>query len=119
MVRSPTLTKGMSLGQRERLEPREPHQRRPLGDDARRVLRDGLGDRPDVVGRGAAAAADDVDQAFARELLDLRRHELRALVVASERVRQAGVRIGAGQRVGDVGDLGEMRAASPPPRARS
>ena len=46
----------------------------------------------------------------AGELPELRRHELRALVVAAELVRQPGVRVGAGEGVGDAGDLGQVRA---------
>ena len=37
-------------------------------------------------------------------------HEFRALVVAAELVRQAGIGIGADQRVGDARDLGDMGA---------
>ncbi len=96
--------------EREGLEPGKPHQRRLLRHQPRRMLRHRRRDRPDMVGRGPAAAADDVDQALAREFLDLPRHELRALVVLPELVRQPGVRIGAGEGVGDVRDLGEMRA---------
>ena len=43
-----------------------------------------------MVRRGAAAAADDVDQAGLGELADQFRHELRALVVVAEFVGQAG-----------------------------
>ena len=54
-----------------------------------------LGDGADVVGRRAAAAADDVDEAGLGELADERRHVFRALVVEAEFVGQAGIRIGA------------------------
>jgi hypothetical protein len=74
------------------------------------VTRDRFGDRADMVRRRAAAAADDVDEAGRGELADLRGHRLRAFVVLAEFVGQAGVRIGADQRVGDAADLGEMRA---------
>ncbi len=104
------IHEGNFLRQRERLEPGEPHQRLDLGHLARWVLRHRLRDGADMLGRGAAAAADDVDQPLARELVDLRRHELRTFVVGTEGVRQAGVGIGAGEGVGDLGDLGEVRA---------
>ena len=55
------------------------------------------------VGRRAAAAADDVDEAaLARTRADRARPRLRALVVSAEGVGQAGVRIGADERVGDA-----------------
>ena len=97
-------------GQGERLEAGQAHQRRNVRDLARRNAAHRLGDRADVVGRRAAAAADDVDEAGAREFADLGRHRVGALVVDAEFVGQAGVRIGAGQRVGDGGDFGQMRA---------
>ena len=63
-----------------------------------------------MVRRGAAAAADDVDEAGRGELADQPRHVFRALVVLAEFVGQAGVRIGAHQRVGDAADVGDMGA---------
>ena len=63
-----------------------------------------------MVRRRAAAAADDVDQAFAGEFLDLRRHVFRAFVILAEFVGQAGIRIGADERIGDAGNFGQMRA---------
>ncbi len=63
-----------------------------------------------MIGRGAAAAADDVDEAGFREFADQPRHIFRALVVLAEFVGQPGVRIGADQRVGDAADVGDMRA---------
>ena len=83
------------------------------------ISADGLGDGADMLRRRAAAAADDVDQAFAREVFDLGRHEFRALVVLAERVGQAGIRIGAGEGVGDAGKLGQMRRAWPRHPARN
>src|SRR5262245_58290766 len=66
--------------------------------------------RLDVLGRGAAAAADHVDQAGIREFAEQRGHELRALVVAAELVGQTGIGIGAHEGIGDAGDLGDMGA---------
>ncbi len=110
MVRSPTLTKGISGVSVKGSRPERLHLRPVFGHHARRVFRDGGGDGADMVGGGAAAAADDVEQALAGEFLDLRRHEVGALVVLAEGVGQAGIGIGAGEGIGDAGDLGEMRA---------
>ena len=63
-----------------------------------------------MVGRGAAAAADDVDQAGLREFADQPGHEFRALVILAEFIGQSGVGIGADQRVGDAADVGDMGA---------
>ena len=71
---------------------------------------DGFGDGADVVRRRAAASADDVDDAISGEVADLRGHRLRAFVILAERVGQAGVRIGANERVRGLGDLGQMLA---------
>jgi hypothetical protein len=53
---------------------------------------DCLSDRGDVRGGGAAAAADDVDQALGRELAQVMGGVPRFLVVTAERVGQARVR---------------------------
>ena len=110
LVRSPTLTNGISGGQREGFEAGEPQPRRDVRHRARRLAGDGAGDGADVVGRGAAAAADDIDEAGVGEFADQRRHGVRAFVVMAEFVGQAGIGIGADQRVGDAAELGEMRA---------
>ena len=52
---------------------------------------DGIADGLDVVGRGAATATDQVDEAAVRELAQGRRHVIGRLVVAAEGVRQPGV----------------------------
>ncbi len=66
-------------------------------------------DRCDVVGRRAAAAADDVHEAAAGELLQVAAGVRRPLVVFAERVRQAGVRIARDVTVGDARQLGDVR----------
>ena len=91
LVRSPTLTKGISGVSVKGSSPESRISGSLLGHLPRRVLRHRRGDGADVLGRRAAAAADDVDEALAGELLDLRRHELGALVV-SGRTRSAGRR---------------------------
>ena len=84
------------------------------GGTARRQARDGLGDRPDVGRRRAAAAADDVDAG--------RRGRSRrgrwaivsgVLVVAAELVGQAGVRVGETGSVGDPRQLRDVRPELP------
>ena len=77
---------------------------------ARRIFAHRLGDGADVLRRRAAAAADDIDQPLAGEILDLRGHEFRALVILAEFIGQAGIGIGADKRVGDAGNLRQMRA---------
>ena len=80
-----------------------------LGHASRRLAGDRGGDRPDVLGCGATAPARDVDQSGVGELAELGRHELRRLVVVAELVGEAGVGVGAHERVGvapDVGDVG-------------
>ena len=64
----------------------------------------------DMRGRRAAAAADDIDKTRLRELADERGHIFGALVIKTELVRQAGVGIGADERIGDPGKFGEMGA---------
>ena len=66
---------------------------------------DRLGKGPDVRGRGAAAAAHDVDEARAREFADLRGHVFRRVVVAAEFVGQTRVGMHADQRIGHGGKL--------------
>ena len=60
--------------------------------------------------RGAAAAADDIDQTRVGELAKQLGHEFRAFVVIAEFVRQSGVRIGADEGIGEPADLRDMRA---------
>ncbi len=97
-------------GEGERLEAGEAHQRRDRRNWARPDVADRLGDRADVVGRRAAAAADDVDEAVAGEAADLGRHRLGAFVVLAEGVGKAGVGIGADERVGRPRNLFEVLA---------
>ena len=96
--------------QRERFEPGEPQPRRDVRHLTRRLAGDRRGDGADVVGRGAAAAADDVDQTGVGKFADQARHGLRPLVIMAEFVGQAGVGIDADQRVGDARQLGNVRA---------
>ncbi len=96
--------------EREGFEAGETKQRRHFGDLARRLAGDRLGNRRDMLRRGAAAAADHIDEARVGEFRQQRCHVFGRLVVAAELVRQPGVRIGADQRVGDAPDLGDMRA---------
>ncbi len=69
-------------------------------DHPRRVLGHRLGDGLDVRRGGAAAAADDVEEAGRGELLDHLGHLRRGLVVLAEGVRQAGVGVRGNVGVG-------------------
>ncbi len=60
---------------------------------ARFDVGDGPGDRANVCGRGAAAAAHHVDEAVTSKAQHVLRHGLGRLVVLAERVRQARVRV--------------------------
>ncbi|MND47723.1 hypothetical protein D3C80_386240 [compost metagenome] len=62
-------------------------------DLARRITGHGLGDGFDVARRGAAAAADNVEEAALGELFDDLGGLRRQFVVLAEFVRQAGVRV--------------------------
>ncbi len=104
------IDEGNVGGELERRQPRELQPRFDRRHRARLVRRHRGGDGGDVVRRGAAAAADHVDQAGLRELADQPRHVVGGLVVLAELVGQAGVRIGADQRVGDAADVGDMGA---------
>ena len=89
------------------------------GDPPRGQPLHGLGDRADVRGRRAAAAAHDVHPPLAREAADVRAHDLGRLVEAAERVREARVRIRAQRRRARSGKAPRRRASSPSRRARS
>lgn len=94
----------------ECLQPREAHAViRGLGL-ARRLVGDGLGDRADVIGRAAAAAADDVDETGLRPILDVMRHLVRGHVVAAHLVRQSGVGMKGGMELGDPRHVLDVRS---------
>ena len=61
-----------------------------------------------MVRRRAAAAADNVDDAISGKVADLRGHRLGTFIILAERVGQAGVRVGADERVRGSGDLRQM-----------
>ena len=95
---------------RERLEAAEARRAASLGGTASGLSpRDGVRDRTRVLGRRAAARADDVQEAVARELVQERRRDVGRLVVAAERVRQAGVRVRRRQAGRDPRQLGDVR----------
>ena len=85
------------VGDAERLEAGEARRRWDRGNRARRDARDGVRDGRDVLRRGPAAAADEVERARARAALALGeraddgRRLVGALVVAAERVGKARV----------------------------
>ena len=84
--------------------------RRDLGNRTRRLAGHRPGDRRNMVGRGAAAAADDIHQARIGKLAKQFGHVVRALVVIAKLVRQAGIRIGADEGIGDAAEFLDMRA---------
>ena len=94
----------------ERLEPGEAQALRRIGRSPRLLAAHGVRDGADMVGRRAAAAADDVDEAGLGEFGEQSRHVFRALVIEAELVGQAGIGIGADQRVGDAGEIGDVGA---------
>ena len=91
----------------ERLEAREARQRRGLGDAARRQALDRARDRPRVLRRRAAAAADEVDETVLGERAQEAARVRRLLVVQAERVRKTRVRM-----AGDVGRSRRSRGSS-------
>ena len=93
----------------ERLQAAEPRLRQLGTNPARRQAAHGIGDRVGVLRRRAAAGADDVQEPVLRELAQERRGDVGCLVVAAERVREAGVGMARREarrdprQVGDVG----------------
>ena len=81
-----------------------------MRNGARWLALDCAGNRANVFGRRAAAAADDVDEAGRGEFADRRRHLLWPLVIVAEFVRQSGIGIDANQGVGDMGQFGNVGA---------
>ena len=104
------IDEGNVGGKHERLEAGEAKRAWPCGRLARRLAAHGFGDRADVGGRRAAAAADDVDEAGVGELGEQPRHVFRALVIEAELVGQAGIGIGADERIGDAREIGDVGA---------
>ena len=92
----------------ERFEAGEAHLGLDPGDLARRHLGGVGGDLGDVLGCGAAAAADDVNETLAHPRLDQARHLAGALVVLAHGVGQAGIGIGDDARLGDGRNLGDV-----------
>src|SRR5574343_1950200 len=68
------------------------------------------GDRRDVLRRGAAAAADDIDDAALGPALDFGGQLFRRLVVAAEGIGQAGIRVGRDVAVADAGQFLDVLA---------
>ena len=99
--------------------PGQPAGRRRRRRDARRQPVDRGRDRRDVLGRRAAAAAEQVDQPALGELADDRGGLVRRLVVLAEGVGQAGVRDSRRRSSRRPGRARRGRAASRPRRARS
>ena len=96
-------------GDVEGLEAGEPGDAGPLWHDPGGGSRDRPGERPDMVGRGAAAPAHDVHEPPARPVADLAGELGRGEVVAAELVREPGVRVRAHRDPGDPGELLDPR----------
>ena len=96
----------------ERFHARQAQHRFGHRQFARRQVLDRLGDGVNVLGRGAAAATGDVDQAGGGELLQQRRGDVRRFVKAgvAHRVGQAGVGIDANKRVAQCRQFFNVRA---------
>src|SRR5439155_2135574 len=71
---------------------------------------DALRDRGDMVRGRAAAAADDVHEAAGGELVEVPAGLIRLLVVLTEGIWQAGIRVAAHVTPGDARELREVRA---------
>ena len=104
----------------ERLEAAEPGSRH-LGTNrgSRLEPAHGFGDRARVLRCRAAARADDVQEPVLRELAQQRRGHVGRLVVAAERVRQAGVRVAGGEARSRRATDRRRTGASPSHRASS
>ena len=95
----------------ERFQAGQAQLRLDLRHHPRRDALHGAGDRGDVRGRGAAAAADDVDQAGLRELAQQRCRVLGALVVAGlrQRIGQSGIRVRTDVGIGNARQFLDVR----------
>jgi len=77
---------------------------------ARRRIGHRLGDHADVLGRRAAAAADNIDQPALGEFGHNPGHFFRRLVVFAKLVGQPGVGVRGDEGIGFVGQFGQIRA---------
>ncbi len=96
------------VGDEARFQTRQPELVAVFGDFSGRVGRHGLGDLPDVFGRGAAAPADNVDQSRPGKLPQNPGHELGGVVVAAQLVGQPGVGVDRHGNLGDPGQVGHV-----------
>ena len=98
--------------QHQRLEPGHPGQGR-LVTGARQRARghalDGARDGRDVIGRGAAAAADDVHETAGGKVADEAGRLVRCLVILPEGVGQPCVRVAGDIAGGNAGQFGQVR----------
>ena len=91
------------------LQPGQAQGRDHLGGPSRAHPVDAFGHCPDVVGRRAAAATEDVDEPARGELLDHGGHLVRGFVVFAEGIGQAGVGIGGHETVRQARQLRDIR----------
>ena len=108
LVRSPTLTNRLSASTVNGSRPASRIAGGRRGGRTRLGALDRGRDRLDVLRGGAAAAADQVDQAGGGELAEHGGHLVGRLVVLAELVGQPGVGVGGDEAVGDPGQLGDV-----------
>ena len=95
---------------RERFQSREPGVRLGAGRRARRRVAHRTSEHADVLGGGAAAAADQVQPAPGREIAEQSRHLFGGLVVFAEGIGEAGVGVAAHPDRSEAGELLDVRA---------
>src|SRR5262245_32009914 len=93
----------------EGIEARETELVIDLSHAPRLVIDDGGGDGADVLRRGPATAADDIEETVARPAFEQARHEFRGLVVLPHLVGKTGIGIDADIGAGDMSDLIDAR----------
>ena len=71
---------------------------------------DSIGDGPDVRGRSAATASDDIELSLLRQSADYARHGFRSVVITSKLVWNAGIGIEAHGMVAETGNLSDQRS---------
>ena len=108
-VRSPIITKPVSGPISNGSSPLKAAGAAGRGPPRVSIRRDGGGDLLHVLGRRAAAAADDVDQPGLGELAEVAARVGRLLVVLAEGVGQAGVRVAGRVRRRDAREVLDER----------
>jgi hypothetical protein len=103
----------------ERLETGKAQLSLQLRNGARPDAGNALGDGGDMFGRGAAAAADDIDESLSRPVGDFGGQLLRRFVVTAKGVRQTGIRVRRDKAVAAAATVPRRTGAGRRHRARS